>query len=176
MLRFDENGNLTFICINCWSIIKVKGVTPLPKYHGSGGFRIYSLPDFNNCPVCGIPNSDYVFEVDPEIATGIAVLNIMGYTTYHSCSSHSRFDPDFYVVLDVPEGSNFDEVIKSSKSFEASKFHPDMNKPVTHYRLAVKSEVVFKEITKSEGENDDEIIYVDVLDEEDWKNAHVEHM
>lgn len=168
-MRFDDQGRLTFICSNCLSIIKVSGVEPPVNYVGFGGFNIFSDPYFHNCPACSsFSDDDVIFEVDPEIAEDILIMNKKGYKTYACCSSHSEFDTDFYVLFTLPEGK--EDMINEVLSTLPEEFMTDPFKNLDGDRftsIRVRSSLVVKGVGKNG---------VEYLSHKEWEKRHQEHL
>ena len=124
MLRYDKNGALYFACLRCGTITRLYGVKDFIKslsFSGSDDsghkvtMSIEAFPSVIECPNCleqydEFDGDSLVFNVDPDIAEDILILNMKGYDTHYSCSSHCNVDgyvhecdADFYCMLDLPD-------------------------------------------------------------------------
>lgn len=143
MLRFDENGALYFACTKCYTITRIHGVN---KYIKNWNFKnadshgedvklyIPMTPILHECPLChnSVNENGEIFNVDPDIAEEILMLNLKGYRTYASCSSHC--DVDGYIW----EKDNYIQVIIDlpSRYIEKSKLSPGIyNILPEHYHM-----------------------------------------
>ena len=125
MLRYDENGALYFVCLKCGTITRLYGVKKFIKslnFKGSDksghkvSMEIDATPFIVKCPTCleeydEFGDDSLLFNVDPDIAKDILILNMKGYDTHFSCSSHCdvggtvhECDNDFYCMLDFHDG------------------------------------------------------------------------
>ena len=186
MLRFSEEGYLSFICPICWSVIRVHGVKqPVSKY--TNDVFIDHDPYLFECPHCHhlIPKDSYrigtdvdrqyihrltPFSVDPELDETIAILNRKGYKTYYSCSSHSNTDIDFYIMLEIPDQVIHDFPVPNDFNLESRK--EDVDNP---YREIHSDYYIIRVDFNTVSEHIDDEEFRPLLLRE-WKNVHTHQL